>query len=106
MMQDANIIIGYVTNGSLNITDQYGTATTDHQLDTEIGGSNDIADASGSESNGRTELRFRIPLDSGDDADKPLTPGETYTVLLAHGPEDADDTTTYHQGRTSVEIEI
>jgi hypothetical protein len=106
MMQDANIIIGYVDGGELTISDQYGTGQTAHQADTEIGGTDDITNAEGSESGGRTELRFSIPLDSGDEADRPLSEGETYTVLLAHGPNDSDDMSTYHQGRTSVDIEI
>jgi len=106
MMQDANIIIGYVVDGTATISDQYGTGQTAHQPDTEIGGADSLVNGSGVEEKGYTEISFSIPLDSGEDADRPLEPGSTYTVLLGHGPEGADDFTTYHAGRTSVEIEI
>jgi hypothetical protein len=106
MMKDANIVIGYVDGDTVTISDEYGTGQTAHRADTEIDGSDDLENTSGSESGGVTELRFSMPLDSGDSADKPLEPGQSYTVLLAHGPDGADDKTTYHEGRTSVEIEI
>lgn len=106
MMQDANIIIGYVTDGTATVSDQYGTGQTAHQPDTEIGGADSLVNASGVEEKGYTEISFSMPLDSGEDSDRPLEPGSTYTVLLGHGPDGADDFTTYHAGRTSVEIEI
>jgi hypothetical protein len=106
MMQDANIIIGYVADGTATISDQYGTGRTTHRPDTEIGGADSLVNAAGVEEKGYTEMSFSIPLDSGEDSDRPLKPGGTYTVLLGHGPDGADDFTTYHAGRTSVEIEL
>lgn len=106
MMKDANMILGYVSGGEVFLSDEYGTGNTAHRPDTEIGGTNDILYAEGSEGAGGTELRFAIPLDSGDSADRPLVPGNGYRVLLAHGPAGADDFRTYHGGRAAVEIQL
>ena len=104
-MKDANMIIGYVAGGEASVSDQFGTSATGHKKDVDIGGSNDLLESDVTESNGRTRLRFVIPLDSGDDADQPLTPGSEHTVLLAAGG--SDDFTTYHGGtRTVVRITL
>lgn len=105
-MADANIIIGYVEDGELFISDDYGVSRISHAPDTENGGSNDIVNAEGDERDGVTTIRFTIPLDSGDAMDKPLEPGTTYTVIVAYGPDDADDFGTYHATRGSFEMEL
>ncbi len=98
-MKDANIIIGYVKDSELFIRDEYGAAPTRHQADGDIGGSNDVSESGGSESNGKTEISFRIKLDSGDKKDRPLKPGNSYKVILGHGKNGADNFKAYH-GRT------
>jgi hypothetical protein len=95
-MKDANIIIGYVTNGQGTVTDQFGTSATYHRQDTQLGGKNNLSDTSGTELNGLTTIHFKMPLDSGDGNDRLLTQGATTTVILAHGPDAADDVSTYH----------
>lgn len=106
MMADANIIIAYVKDGELHIADDYGTGPMSHDRDTAHGGTHDIVAATGREEEGVTAVEFTIPLDSGDDMDKPLVPGNTYLVLVAHGPDGADDFTTYHANRGSFELEL
>ena len=106
-MKDANIIIGYVKDGVLTIRDDYGAAPTRHQSDEDIGGRNDISDAVGSESDGKTEISFRIKLDTGDKKDRPLKPGNTYKVIIAHGKNGADNFKAYHGNkRTTLEIKL
>ncbi|MDA3948350.1 MAG: DOMON domain-containing protein [Spirochaeta sp.] len=105
-MADANIVIGYVADGTLVIADDYGVGPMNHDRDTSHGGTDDISQPEGTEENGRTTIRFVIPLDSGDAMDKPLGAGSTYTVLVAYGPDGADDFSTYHAARGSVKIEL
>ncbi|MEX2445518.1 MAG: DOMON domain-containing protein [Alkalispirochaeta sp.] len=105
-MADANIIIAYVEDGELRIADDYGIGRMAHGRDTEHGGSDDIIAATGRQEDGVTTVEFTIPLDSGDDLDKPLIPGETYLVLVAYGPDGAADFTTYHANRGSFELEL
>ncbi len=106
-MKNANIIIGYVQNGEVFMRDDFGSTLTRHQADADIGGSLDIGEPSGSESNGKTEISFRIKLDSGDAKDRPLEAGKTYRVILAHGEDGADNFGAYHGGkRTTIKITL
>jgi len=107
-MKDANIIIGYVTNGQAIVTDQFGTSINYHQEDTQLGGKNNLSDTSGTEVNGLTTIHFKMPLDSGDGNDRRLTEGVATTIILAHGPDGADDVATYHGpgGRLTLVVEL
>jgi len=105
-MKDANIIIGFVNDGSVTISDHFGTGAFSHKADVDIGGSKDIISASGSESSGSTTLVFVIPLNSGDEYDVDLNPDEPHTVLFAYGPDGADDFSTKHAFRTKVELQF
>ncbi len=106
MMADANMIIAYVENGELRIADDVGTSATSHGRDTANGGRDDIIRSSGTESDGVTQVSFAIPLDSGDPTDRPLRPGSTYRVIVAHGPNGADNFDAYHAARGSFEMEL
>ena len=87
-MKDANFIIGYVADGEVVLEDHYGTRKGRHTVDTELEGSEDLVVIGGEESNGITRIEFTIPLDSGDDSDRALVPGNRYPVLLAYGKAD------------------
>ncbi|MEN8208687.1 MAG: DOMON domain-containing protein [Candidatus Fermentibacteria bacterium] len=108
VMNEANLIIGYVSGGSVNIRDDYGTGQFSHDADTNLGGSDDVETISGSESetNVETTLEFRIPLDSGDQYDKALVDGNTYTFIFAYGNNDADDYTSAHAWAESASLEL
>jgi hypothetical protein len=104
-MQDANIIIGYVnSSGEVNIRDDYGTSPGSHAADTSLGGADHVMDHYGMDDGSMTMLHFKIPLDSGDEYDKMLMPGNTYDVILAYGS--ADNFTGFHTMATSIEIEL
>jgi hypothetical protein len=105
-MKDANIIIGYVEGGEVFIRDDWGSGHTTHEPDTEMGGTDDVTVVSGSESDGVTSLTFTIPLDSGTPGDKAVAPGNTYDILLAYGPDGADDFEGYHRWAEVIEIEF
>lgn len=95
-MQGANYIFGYVVDGTAQIWDAYGTAPTGatHPPDEELGGANHIVAFAGVEENSVTRFEFQIPLDSGDDYDKPLVSGQSYPMIVATGG--ADDYNGYH----------
>lgn len=102
MMKDANMIIGYIENGEVMIQDHFGTGTTRHRSDLDLGGTDDITGVDGSEQGGSTSLSFSIPLDSGDTYDQPIVPGEETDVILAYG--DRDSFGDHHSERTSISI--
>ena len=106
MMKDANVIIGYVSDGKVQIRDDYGSANTMHEPDEKSGGSSDIAESTGREDDGTTELSFTIPLNSGDSRDRVLAAGKEYRVILSRGEEGADDFDSYHAVRAGVNIKL
>ena len=106
-MQGANYILGYVQGGQTVIEDMYGTRPSgpgSHPADVELGGRNDILEYGGREEGGVTAIEFKIPLDSGDEYDKPLRPGMSYGIILAMGP--SDDLQSYHSARGYAEITL
>lgn len=105
-MQDANIIIGYVATGTPSVRDDFGVTSSSHAADTLLGGNHDLVIDGGSENGGVTEIKFTIPLDSGDSYDRPLVPGNTYTVILARSADGQDSFTAPHASVASTQIEI
>lgn len=105
-MQGANYVIGAVDDGKAIAWDAWGQGVVGptHPEDTKIGGKNDILAYGGVEENGVTRFETQIPLDSGDQYDKPLAPGQTYKVITAVGQSDAFD--SRHTGRASGEITL
>ena len=104
-MRGANFIFGYVDGEGAHVSDQYGSGNVSHSPDVGGGGSDDILEYQGKEDDSGTIIEFRIPLDSGDMRDRPLEPGETYTVLLAyHGS--ADNFTSSHTKRESITMTL
>ena len=88
-MKGASFIIGYVKNGQAQVFDHYGIEAEKHKDDGDIGGTVDVSNVSGSEGNRLTELSFTVPLNSGDDKDRPLAADTDNIVLLAYGKSDS-----------------
>ena len=92
-MKGANFVFGAISDGEVLLWDAYGTAPTGatHPPDEDLGGTNDIVAYAGREENGKTTLEAQIPLDSGDEFDKPLQPGQSYSIIVATGTSDDYD---------------
>lgn len=105
-MAGANFVIGAVTSGGVIMWDAYGLAPVgpNHPADTDVGGTDDILTAGGTEQDGTTIIEFQIPLDSGDEYDKPLASGSAYDVLIATGV--SDEFSARHNFRAATEIVI
>jgi hypothetical protein len=106
MMKDADIVIGYVSDGEAFVRDDFGTGPTSHQPDTELGGTDDLSRVSGEESDGVTTISFTIPMDSADDYDRVLASGATHDVLLAYGPDGTDAFTGHHSWVKVIQVEF
>ncbi len=104
-MEGANFILGYVEDGKGYFRDDFGTESTAHMADVDLGGVENIVSSAGAEWADQTILEFIIPLDSGDAMDKPLVPGNTYTVLLAYH-DLRDGFATRHSRRGTGEIQL
>jgi len=106
VMKDADIIIGYVSDGEVFLRDDWGDGYTSHKSDEELGGTDDITLVSGSEEDGITEISFTRLLAADDVYDRELETGITYNILLAYGRDDADNFQGHHAWAGSVSIEI
>ncbi|CAG36398.1 DOMON domain-containing protein [Desulfotalea psychrophila] len=84
-MKGANFILGHVENGVLKLVDEVGTGLTRHQNDNLFGGGMDVTAIAGSLVNGRTNIEFSLPLQSGDINDSEINSRGENIILLAHG---------------------
>ena len=104
-MNSANIIIGYVTDaGDITIEDHYGTGNFTHEKDTDISGERNIIVTGGSQSENNTEIRFLMPLDSGDSRDTVLSEGTQCRIILSYGQ--TDNIANKHAVTTSLQITL
>ena len=104
-MKDANIIIGSVKNGKVEILDEFGFGATQHKSDDNIGGAVNVTIVGGREENGVTTLEFIIPINSGDDKDTAIDPAADTVVIVAHGG-DSDSYRGKHVFRDTVKINL
>jgi hypothetical protein len=105
-MKGANVIIGYVKDGKTVIEDQFFSGIFEHKPDTLLGGKSNVTNAEGAEKDGRTELRFTIPLHSGDPYDRNLIVGKEYPLNLAFGKNGEDNTSSSHKKAVRIRITI
>ncbi|MCF7920608.1 MAG: hypothetical protein K9N06_11910, partial [Candidatus Cloacimonetes bacterium] len=105
-MQDANFIIGYVNNGTAYVRDDFGVTETMHSADVGLGGENNVRRVFGHEAGGTSEIRFTIPLNSGDQYDRVILPGHTYEIILARGYNGADDFNSMHQEADNIDVQF
>jgi hypothetical protein len=87
-MDGANIVIGSVNVDGALVVDEVGVGHA-HFPDTSRGGDSNIIESGGMISDGVT-IEFVIPLDSGDQLDYTLSPGESYGFFLAINDDETD----------------
>ena len=104
MMKGANFLIGYAVGDQVVIEDQFGVSSFHHQRDVELGGKDHIMEKSASTLANGTEIRFTIPLDSGDPYDKKLEVGKTYKIILAYGT--TTDLGKKHRKKYAAELKL
>jgi hypothetical protein len=95
LMRGADIIIGYIKENQLFLQDGYANTRTGHQMDTQLGGQDDILEAAGSQNEEGTTIEFSRLLETSDPYDQPIGSGEKKWLLLAYGQH--DDFTSYHE---------
>jgi len=105
VMNGANFIMGYVSGNETVVSDEFGTTVSSHAADTTIGGTFDVTEYAGIEAGGETTIEFRMPLDSGDARDKPLSPGGTYRVLVSYNSS-MDDFQAKHTMMGSITVTL
>ncbi len=85
VMKDADLILGYVKDGQVTLSDDFGTSATKHVPDDKAGGHSDVTVIGGTEEGNTTTIEFSIPLQGGT-ADTTIDPAADTVVLFAYGP--------------------
>ena len=104
-MKGANYILGYVKDGKVTLSDDFGDSPTGHKPDDKLGGTEDVTLIGGSEENGTTTIEFSIPLASADANDGTIAPDGDTVVLLGYGP-DRDSFKVKHKYRTTMKVNL
>lgn len=97
----ADMVLAFVKDGKLNISDTFGKPHQSHKADADQGGKNDILASAGTESEVETAIgkvtltvvELSRKLNTGDKVDNAVVEGALRTFL---GYADADDFTSYH----------
>jgi hypothetical protein len=103
-MKDADILFGFVSNGTATVTDEYSTGNFGpHQPDTDLGGKYNILESGGKEQDNITTIELKRLLDTGDQYDHPLQPGAN-KIIWSYGPDDSSQ--NHHSARGYGEISV
>jgi hypothetical protein len=82
-MKDADVIMGSVDGNEVVVEDQYSTEIYGpHLPDEDLGGTDDILEFGGLEKDGQTVIEFKRRLDTGDEFDKVISPGQERDGVL------------------------
>lgn len=104
-MKAANIILGFVKDGKVEIEDDFGNQPTVHTADTTREGKDNVTVIGGSETGNTTTLEFSIPLRSDDPNDGNIEPSGDTKVILAYGP-DRDSIKLKHQYAKTITVNL
>ncbi len=105
-MLNADMIISWVNDGgSVEIFDAFSTgATGPHPEDTDLGGTFDILDYDGSETDTHTLIEFSRKLSTGDQYDNVIPATGSLDIIWSLGP--SDTFTPRHDDRGSGSITV
>lgn len=88
MMRDSDIILSYIKDEKVKIFDQYSTGDFGpHPSDEDLGGTNDILEFAGKETEGFTIIEFKRLLKTEDQYDLELKPGKN-KIIWAYSNQD------------------
>lgn len=105
-MKGANIIIGYVKDGKVEISDDFGTTAIRHAADTSQNGKENVTIVGGSEQGSTTTLEFSLPLHSEEATDgTTIDPNADTVIILAYGP-DMDSFKTKHKYDKTITVNL
>jgi len=106
MKNGANVIMGYMDNGTLLIRDSYASeidGEMEHEPVENLGGNNDIVSAKGIEDSLGTTIEFKVPLNSKDKYGRHLEPGKIYPMIIAFNDSFKEFNPTLDEGEIHFE---
>ena len=99
-MKNANIIIGLIRNGKVEISNEFGVEATKHIPNTKNGGKDNVTLIGGNQTGNTTTLEFSIPLQNGDANYGVIDPKGDTAVILAYGPDMASAKLKHQYAKT------
>ena len=91
-MKDAEIVMGYVSNGSVTVEDQYSTGNYGPHIPiTQLGGTNSILEYGGKQENGYTIIEFKRRMNAGDKYNKIFTSGQVVPIIWGFADSNSPD---------------
>ena len=103
-MKGADMVFGYVEDGKVIILDLYSTGDFGpHPPDTDQGGTDDIIEYGGSETDSYTTIEFKRALATGDQYDHELSGGKNQ-IIWSFGSR--DDLSLKHSNKGYGEIDL
>jgi len=106
VIKGSEIIVGYVKDGQATIVDTFGDAPSHAKLVTDLGNDDIISNKSGSVENGTTKLEFTLQMHAIGDYHDPLNSGQTYEFIFLHGPNGAQDLSSFPGTNKPVAVEV
>lgn len=100
----SDLLLFHVVKGSVEGNDLFVKSFGNPKLDSELGGTNDIHALSGTEKNGWTSVRFKLPLPSKDSFDFQHRKGQSFWLILAYSTH--DDFNHHSRMRKHVQVEL
>ena len=89
-MKDADMVLGWASRGEATVLDLYSTGIYGpHPPDEELGGTSDLLESGGAEFDGWTVIEFERKMDTGDEFDKALRPGQTVDIIWSISSSDS-----------------
>lgn len=98
------LLMGNLIAGKPEVVEHYTLRPGDYRPVSELGGSAQIRDVSGTESEGKTRIRFSVPIESRNQYAKNLVEGSSWTLHMAYSQE--DDFQHHSRMRTAVEVQL
>jgi hypothetical protein len=99
MMSGADIKIANIKDGVVTIEDHFGNGPTKHELDDK----QEIIEFAGKEEGQWTFIEFIMPVNSGDEKDKPIKIGQENKVIIASSNR-TDEFWKKHDFRESLKL--
>lgn len=85
IMKEGRFYLGYVENGKVTISEEYGTGISQHTNITSLGGARTVSSPEGGITNKKAEITFAIPLNAKDRFGTPIEPDGETVLMLAYG---------------------
>lgn len=88
-MKDASYVIGAADKDKWKVENHYGTSKSKHEKNADLGCKEVVENGAAEDKDGKTTIRFTIPLDFEDKCTKPIAVDKDVPIILAYSNRDS-----------------